>query len=222
MRSSSPSATKITLTGQLAVDRLDRAQRVQLRHLRALGVGGAAADQHLLVRRLLDQPALERRVGPRVGLRHRHRVVHPIDQQRLLGALVALRIHDGIAGRAVFGDADIEDLRLLAAELVEEALHHFGGLRNAFARVRDARLANPLLQVLDMRIDVVVDVREDLLQIGRDLAQVGLKLGVAGRADAELRGGRRRRRGGRCGRLVAGRGGKDRAKSDDCPTHGSS
>ena len=34
---------------QLAVHGLDRAERVQLRHLRALRVGGAAAEQHLLV-----------------------------------------------------------------------------------------------------------------------------------------------------------------------------
>src|SRR5688572_32426544 len=42
-----------------------------------------------------------------------------------------------------------------------------------------------------------VDVRVDLLQLRRDLAQVGLNFGIAVRADAEFRGGRRGRRGGR-------------------------
>jgi hypothetical protein len=151
------------IDGQLAVHGLDGAERVQLRHLRAFRIRGAAADQHLLVRRLFDESRFERRRRPRIRLRDRHRVVHPVDQHRLVGALVALRIDDGIAGRAVFGDADVIDARLLAAKLVEESLHHFGGLGNALARVRDARLANPLLQVLDVRVDVVVDVRKDLL-----------------------------------------------------------
>ena len=205
MRSSSPSATKIRFTGSLPCTALIARKRVQLRHLRALRVGGAAADQHLLVRRLLDQPRLEGRRRPRVGLRDRHRVVHPVDQQRLLGALVALRVDDGIAGRAVFGDADVEDLRLLAAELVEEALHHLGGLGNALAGVRDARLANPLLQVLDVRIDVLVDVREDLLQLGRHLAQVRLDLGVAvpGGCRVSWRPARWSRRAARAGWLQA-------------------
>jgi hypothetical protein len=117
---------------QLAVHGLDGAEGVELRHLRALGIGGAAADEHLLVGRLFDETRFEGRVLPRIRLRHRHRVVHPVDEHRLLGALITLGVDHRIARRAVLGDARIVDLRLLAAELVEEALHHLGRLGNAF------------------------------------------------------------------------------------------
>jgi hypothetical protein len=123
------------IDGKLAVHGLDRAKRVQLRHLRPFGVRGATADQHFRIRRLLDEPRFERRMLPRVGLRDRHRVVHPVDEERLLCTLVALGIHDGIARRAVLGDANIEHLRLLASELVEEAFDHFGRLGDALTGV---------------------------------------------------------------------------------------
>ena len=182
-----------------AGDRLDRHQRVPVGELRPLRVGGAAADQHLLVRPLFDQVGFERRLLPRVGLRHRHRVVLPVDRDRARRAVVAFRVDHRVAGRAPFGDADVVDPRRLAAELLEEALHHLGRLGNALAAVGDARLADPLLQVLDVVVDVLVDVAVDLLQlIGRDLGHVDVDLGVALRADAELRLGLGLRRPGLC------------------------
>ncbi len=178
---------------QLAVHRLDRPEGVQLHHLRALGVGGAAAEHHLLVGRLLDQLALEGRVLPGVGLRDRHGVVHPVDQQGLLGAFVALGVDDRVAGRAVLGHAHVVDLRLLAAQFVEEALHHLRRFRDAFTGIGDAGLLNPLLQVDDVLIDVLVDVLEDLGEIRRHLAHVRLDLFVAVGPDAQLRCGGSRR-----------------------------
>src|SRR5919198_4634788 len=173
---------------QLAGDRLDRHQGVQLRHLRPLRVRGAASDEDLLVRRLLDNPRLERRRLPDVGLRDRHRVVLPVDRHGLRRAFVAPRVDDRVAGRAPFGDADVVDARLLAAELLEESLHHLGALGDTFAAVRDARLADPFLEVHDVLVDVFVDVREHLLQVLRlNLAHVRLNLGIAGGTDAELR-----------------------------------
>ena len=85
----------------------------------------------------------------------------------------------------------------LAAELLEEALDHLGRFGNALAAVRDARLADPLLQVLDVIVDVLVDVAVDLLQlVGRNLRHVGLDLGVARGTDAEFGFRLRLRRGG--------------------------
>ena len=73
-----------------------------------------------------------------------------------------VRVDHGVAGRAVFGDADVENLGLLAAQLVEEALDHLGRLGDALTRVRDAGLPDPLLKVLDVLVDVLVDVGDDL------------------------------------------------------------
>ena len=152
---------------QLAGDRLDRHQGVPLDDLRSLGVGRAAADQHLLERRLLDQPAFEGRRDPDIGLRHRHRVVHPVDDQRARRPFVAPRVDDRIALGAPLRRADVVDARLLASELFEEPFDHLGRLGNALAGVRDARLLNPLLKGLDVLVDVLVDVGEDLLKLGR-------------------------------------------------------
>src|SRR5205823_4939714 len=91
------------------------------------------------------------------------------------------------AGRSPLGDADVVDPRLLAPELLEEALDHLGRFGDAFTAVRDARLTNPLLQVLDVIVDVLIDVGEDLLEIFvGDLAHVRRDFGVAGRTDPEL------------------------------------
>ena len=186
---------------QLAGDRLDRHQRLPLRMLRPLAVDRAAADQDFLVRRLLDDARFEGRGDPGVGLRHRHRVVLPVNRDRARRAFVAAGVDDRVARRAPLGDADVVDARFLAAKLVEEALHHLGAFRDAFAAVRDARLANPLLQVHDVIVDVLVDIGEDLLELlGLDLRQIRLNLRVAIRPDAELRRGRRGRRRCRCGR----------------------
>src|SRR5262249_33781720 len=111
-----------------AGDRLDRHERVPVRDLRALRVGGTAADQHLLVWSLLDQFALERWLLPRIGLRDRHRVVLPVNGDRARRAVVTLRVDHGVAWRAPLGDADVVDARRLAAELLEEPFHHFRGL----------------------------------------------------------------------------------------------
>jgi len=56
--------------------------------------------------------------------------------------------------------------------------------------------------VLDVGVDVLVDVGEDLLHLLGHLAQVGLNLGVALRADAEGGRGRGGRRLGRLGRRL--------------------
>ena len=187
---------------QLAGHGLDRQQGVQLSHLRPLGVRRAATDQDLLVRRLLDKARFEGRRRPGIGLRDRHRVVLPVDRDRPRRAFVAACIHDGISRRAPLGDADVEDARLLASELLEEALDHLRRFRDAFAAVRDARLTNPFLQTLDVLIDVVIDIGEDLLEIVvRDLREVRLDLRIAVGADAELRRGEPGRR-----RLVGGGG----------------
>ena len=170
---------------QLSVHGLDRAERVELRHLRAFRVCRAAPDQHLLVGPLLDETRFERRVVPRVGLRDRHGVVHPVDEERLLGALVTLGVNDGIARRAVFSHAHVKDLCLLAAELVEEGLDHLRRLRDALTGVRDAGLFNPLLQVVDVLVDVLVDVGVDLLQVRWNLGKIWLNFRVARRPDTE-------------------------------------
>ena len=101
-------------------------------------------------------------------------------------ALVAFGVNHRIAGGAVFGDADVIHAGLLAAELIEEAFDHFGAFRDALAGVRDAGLADPLLKIVDMLVDVVVDVGEDFFQIVGSLAEVGLDGFIAVRADAEL------------------------------------
>ena len=86
----------------------------------------------------------------------------------------------------------VEDARVLAAELLEEALHHLGALGNALAAVRDAGLLDPLLEVFRVLVDVRVDVREDLLQVGRQLAVIRLevRIGRAERMNPDLRLGR--------------------------------
>ena len=177
-------------------DRLDGHQRVPVGELRPLRVGRAAPDHHLLVRRLFHQARLERRRRPRIGLRDRHRVVLPVDGNRARRAVVAFRVHDRIARRAPFSDADVVDPRGLAPELLEEALDHLRRLGNPLAAVRDAGLSHPLLQVLDVLVDVIVDVAVHLLQFVGHLAQIRLDGFVAGRANAEFgfRRGRRRRR----------------------------
>ena len=174
--------------GQLTCHRLDRHQRIPIGELRPFRVRRAAPNQHLLIWRLLDEPAFERRRFPRIGLCDRHRVVLPVDRDRPRRAFVALGIDDRIAWRAPLGEADVIDARFLAPELLEEPLHHLGRLGNALAAVRDARLTDPLLQVLDVVVDVLIDVGEDLFEIVvLDLAHVGLNRGVAVRTDSELR-----------------------------------
>ena len=63
-------------------------------------------------------------------------------------------------------------------------------------------------RLIDVLVDVLVDVREHLLHIGRDLAHVGRRLGLTEGPNPEL-GGARRRRGGRV--TVGGRRGGLRA-----------
>ena len=179
---------------QLARHCLDRHQRIPICELRPFRIRRTAPDQHLLIWRLLDEPAFERRRFPRIRLGDRHGVVLPVDRDRPRRAFVAFGIHDRIAWRAPLGDPDVVDARFLAPELLEEPLHHLGRLGNALTAVRDARLTDPLLQVLDVVVDVLIDVGEDLFEIVvLDLAHVGLNRGVAVRADPELRlGGRGR------------------------------
>ena len=165
--------------GELAVDGLVGHQGVELGHLGALGVDGAAAYEHAgdvgqAGLRAGNDVGLKGWRDPGVGLGDGHGVVLPIDGDGFGRALVALGVDDRVAGRAVLGDADVVDAGGLAAELVEEALDHLGGLRNAFAAVRDAGLLDPLLQVLDVLVDVLVDVVEDLA----DLRRRGLGVGT--------------------------------------------
>ncbi len=187
--------------GQLAGDRLDGHQGVPLRHLRSLGVDRAASDQHLLVRRLLDDVTREGWPDPKIGLCDRHGVVHPVDHQGLLGALVALGVHDGIALLAPLRDTRVVNLGALATQLVEVPFDHLGGFLDALPGVGDARLLDPLLQVAHVLIDVSIDVVEDLRQVRvLDLTHVDRDLGVALRTDA---GGRRA--GAGCGHLPSRR-----------------
>jgi hypothetical protein len=71
---------------KLSGHRLDGHQRIPLHHLRPFGVGRSASDEHLLERCLFDEATFKGRRDPRIGLRDRHRVVHPVDDERLLGA----------------------------------------------------------------------------------------------------------------------------------------
>ena len=171
--------------GHRAGDRFDRHQGVPVGELGAFGVGRAAADHHFLVRRLFHEARLERRRAPRIGLGDRHGVVLPVDRDRPRRAVVAFRVDDRVAWRAPLGDADIVDARGLAAELLEEALDHFGRLRDAFAAVRNTRLAHPLLQVLDVLVDVLVDVAVHVLQLVGNPGQVRFDRFVAGRPDPQ-------------------------------------
>ena len=115
--------------GKLADDLADRPEGIQLDHLRAFRVRRATADNHFLEGRVLHDARLERRGDPRVGLRDRHRVVHPINEKCLLGAFVALRVDDGIARLPPFGHRDFVDARLLTPKLLEEALNHLRAQR---------------------------------------------------------------------------------------------
>src|SRR6202008_1692803 len=97
-----------------------------------------------------DDSPFERRRNPRVRLRDRHRVVLPVDRDGSWRAFVTTRVDDRVARRAPLGDADVVNARLLAAQLLEEALDHFGALGNPFAAVGNARLADPFLQADDV------------------------------------------------------------------------
>ena len=153
-------------------------ERVELCHLGALGVGGSATDEDA---RDVGQTGLgagddlgfKGRSDPGVRLCNRHGVVLPVDGDGLGRAFIALGVDDGVAGRAVFGDADVVDTRSLAAHLIEEAFDHLGGLGNSFTGVGDAGLLDPLLQVLDVLVDVRVDVIEYLLDFRRCAVDLG-------------------------------------------------
>jgi hypothetical protein len=155
--------------GELAVGGLDGHEGVELGHFGALGVDGSAADEDLLEGRVdasgfaVDETAFEGRCDPEVGLGDGHGVVHPVDEEGLGRAFVAGGVDDGVAVLAPLGDADVVDVGLLAAELVEEAFDHLGGLGDAFAGVGDGGLLDPLLEIFDVLIDVFVDVGEGLL-----------------------------------------------------------
>src|SRR6185437_3786309 len=191
--------------GQLAQHGFHRSERVVLGHLGPLGVHRATAYQYFAVVDVepgsfaVDELAFERGSHPVLRLRDRHRVVHPIEDQCLGRTLITFRIDDGVAGRAVLGNAYVVYARLLAAELVEESFDHLGTLGDALAAIGDAGLADPLLQVLDVLIDVGVDVREDLLQVRRDLAHIHVNGFIPMRAYSQpgcavcLCSGRRRR-----------------------------
>ena len=109
--------------------------------------------------------------------------------QRLRRAFVAFGVDNGIALAAVLSEPGVIDAGVLTAELFEESLHHLGALGNTLAAVRDARLLNPLLNVLRVLVDVGVDVREHLLKVGRELGIIWLEGGVAcaERVNADLR-----------------------------------
>ena len=76
-------------------------------------------------------------------------------------------VDHGVAGTAVLRYANVVDAGLLAAKLVEETLHHLRALRDSLAAVGDAGLADPLLQVLDVVVDVAIDVSKGFLQVRR-------------------------------------------------------
>src|SRR5690606_11290185 len=120
---------------------------------------------------------------------------------------------------APFGNADVVDAGLLAAELVEKALHHFGGLLNAFAGVRNAGLLNPLLQIQHVLIDVGVYVAEDFAESrGVDLAHVDANSFIGNRAYTEADCRRRRRNRRRSCNHAWGSGGTAwrRSRFDGC------
>ena len=175
---------------KLAVDCLVSHQSVKLSHLRPLGVGRAAADQDAWnVRQPCLRPGddlcLKGRCDPGVGLRDGHGVVLPVDGDRLGSTLVALGVDDGVAGRAILGDPDVVDARRLTAHLVEEALYHLGGLGDTFTGVRDTWLLDPLLQILDVLVDVRVDVVEHLLDFRWRTSDLGRHTAAAIWVDAK-------------------------------------
>ena len=156
---------------ELAVDGFVGHQGVQLRHLTALGVGGSASNEDpggvgQASGLTVNDAALEGGGDPQLGLSDGHGVVLPVDGDGLGGPLIALGVDDRVAGGAVFGDADVVDAGGLAAEFIEEALHHLGTLRNTFAGVGDAGLLDPLLEIFDVVVDVLIDIVEGLLEFG--------------------------------------------------------
>ena len=191
MRSSSPSATTMMLTGSLPLTARMAHEGFELGELWALGVGGSAADEDFFISGIdacgcpIDEATLEGRGDPGFRLGNGHGVVHPVEDEGFWRAFVALGIDDGVAGGAVLGNADVVDARGLAAELVEEALDHLGGFGDAFPGVRDAGLLDPVLEVGDVIVDVGVDVVVDLLEVGRGLGEVGGEGLVAVGADVE-------------------------------------
>ena len=80
---------------------------------------------------------------------------------------------------------------MLAAELVEKALHHLGGFGDPLAGVGDARLLDPAAEVHRVPVHVVVDVLEHLLEFLGNPGHVRTQLGIPLRPDSEFRGGRR-------------------------------
>ena len=145
------------------------------RHFRPLGVGCAARHQHFRKFSIRDNRGVERRNPPDVRLRDGHGVVLPVEDNCLRGALITLRVDDRIAGQTPFGNAGVVNLGLLTTELVKETLHHLGGFLNTFAAVGDAGLANPLLQPFHVFVEMVIDVRVDLLEFfALDLGKIDL------------------------------------------------
>ena len=115
----------------------------------------------------------------------RHGVVHPIDDNGLLGTLIAVRVDHRVALLAPFGDTDVIHLGLLAAELIKKAFDHLRGLLHALTRVRDTGLLYPFLQIDHVFVDMVIDVAENLFQVLRiNLGHVDLDRLITQRSDA--------------------------------------
>ena len=159
--------------------------------LRAFGVGGSAADEDFFVGGVdargcsVDEAAFEGWGDPGFGLGDGHGVVHPVEDEGFGCTFVAFGIDDWVAGGAVLGDADVVDAGGLAAEFVEEAFDHLGGLGDAFAGVGDAGLLDPALEVGDVIVDVGVDVVVDLLEVVGRVGEIRADGLISVRTDIE-------------------------------------
>ena len=123
---------------QLLFGGLERVQRGEAGHLRALGVGGAAADHDLADAGTIDDASFERRRAPllRVVLLH---VVHEVDRQRGGRAVVERGEDAGLArGR--------DDVDAREPGVAGELRHVLGALRIVEVLGGDGRQRDPVAQ----------------------------------------------------------------------------
>ncbi len=131
-------------------DRDDRLDGVEERALRSLLVRGAARHEDLAEVRFYDV-GLERMRLPVLRV-HRLHVVHHVDHERALGAGVVVAPDAGVA---VGG----HDRGLLETECLQIAAQHFGHLLDAVVLGTDGWLAEPALQIGEVLLEVLVDIR---------------------------------------------------------------
>ena len=86
-------------------------------------------------------------------------VVHPIDDEGLIGASVVLAVDD----RPV--ELGLRQLDMAAAQAAEPVLQHLGALYHALASLGDARLHQEVPHLLDVVVEVLVYMLVNLLKM---------------------------------------------------------